>query len=751
MADPTQELPEHIGPYRVLQLLGQGGMGAVYEAEESEPVRRRVAIKVVRAGQNSREVVARFEAERQALALMNHPGIAKVLHAGTTDAGELYFTMELVRGLPITEVCDTHRLSISERIQLFIDVCRAVQHAHQKGVVHRDLKPSNILVSEQDGVRQPKIIDFGVAKAIGQQLTQHALVTMSGTAIGTAAYMSPEQADMSMDVDTRSDIYSLGVVLYELMVGALPIEPEKGGVHIFLARIASRQTDPPTPSSKVSGAHASGAVAYQRRTDLKHLRKELSGDLDSIVMMAMHSDRSLRYPTATGLAEDLRRHLDHQPVVARPASTADRVRKFVRRHRVGAVSTAVVTLAILSSAVLATVAFVRARRAERLAAQEAAASQQVTTFLTEIFNANDPGRARGDTLTGRELLARGAARIATELTGQPLLQARLMQTLGAVHYSLGLYDEARPLFADALRIRERELGGNDSLVAETLRSLGDVLRAKGRLEQADSLLQRSLKIRLATLVPGHPEILSTMSALALLRYRQGRLGKAESLFVQVLAAYDAAPHPDSLRRAAVMRSLGAVYWSEQRFPEAEPLIRGALEIQQRMLGPEHPEVSSTWNNLGGLYYSEKRYRAALEAYERALPMAEKSLGSMHPNVLGLYNNIGEIYWKLGRRAEAEPLLRKSLAGKEKVFPPGDPRISTTLHALGGVLRDEGRFRDAETYYRRALAIREKPTANPAEAVETLLDYAELMRRSGRTTEASRLTARANELKMARAK
>ena len=250
VGDPP--LPERIGPFRVLQLLGEGGMGLVYEAEETDAVRRRVALKVVRAGLNSREIIARFEAERQALAVMNHPGIAKVLHAGTTDQGQPYFAMELVRGLPITQFCDAHRLSIPHRLELFIAVCQAVQHAHQKGVIHRDLKPSNVLVIEQDGIAQPKIIDFGIAKALGPQLTEHTLVTQGGQAVGTAAYMSPEQVDPAgLDVDTRADIYSLGVLLYEVLVGQLPLEPGEMGVHLFLARLASGETSPPTPSAKL--------------------------------------------------------------------------------------------------------------------------------------------------------------------------------------------------------------------------------------------------------------------------------------------------------------------------------------------------------------------------------------------------------------------------------------------------------------------------------------------------------------------
>jgi tetratricopeptide (TPR) repeat protein len=586
-----------------------------------------------------------------------------------------------------------------------------------------------------------------VAKALGQQLTEHALVTLTGTAIGTAAYMSPEQADTTMDVDTRSDIYSLGVMLYELLVGALPLEPAKGagGIHMFLAHIASRQTDPPTPSSKVSGEPASGAVAFTRRTNLKRLRRDLTGDLDAIAMMAMHPDRSLRYPSAVSLADDLRRHLDHLPVIARPPSARDRVVKFARRHRIGVASAAIVVASILSSGVLATVGLVRAKRAERIAAQEAAASEQVTAFLTDVFSINEPRFVRGDTLTARELLSRGAARVSSELAGQPLLQARLMQTLGTVQTQLNLYDEARVLLDGALRIREHELGPDDTLVAETLHGIGDVARSKGQMELADSTLHRALAIRVAAFGPTHVSAVGTMASLGMLRYSQGRLSEAESIYTRALSLDSASGRKDDARRARMLRSLGVIYWAQSQYDKAKLLFDHALEIQLRTLGPDHYDVGGTLNNLGGTYYQLGKYQQALESYERARPILEKSLGPTQPNVVGLNNNIGEVYWKLKQYAPAESLLRNSLAMKEKLAM-SEASISNTLHALAGVLRDEGHYGEAESTYRRALAIRERTSAtNPRPAVETLQDFAELLRRAGRPTEAARLDLRAKEL------
>ncbi|HEX7025450.1 MAG TPA: tetratricopeptide repeat protein, partial [Gemmatimonadales bacterium] len=625
-----------MGPYRVLQLLGQGGMGAVYEAEETGPVRRRVAVKVIRAGLASRAIVARFEAERQALALMNHPGIAKVLHAGTTEAGEPFVAMELVRGLPITEYCDSNRLPLVARIELFIAVCRAVQHAHQKGVIHRDLKPSNVLVSEQDGTPQPKIIDFGIAKAVGQQLTEHSLVTLGGQAIGTAAYMSPEQADSAgIDIDTRSDIYSLGVMLYELLVGQLPLDPGGVGLNVFLARIASGDTNAPTPSAMVSAARPDGAaVARSRRTDASHLRRELRGDLDWIVMKAMDPDRTRRYETANGLANDLSRHLHNEPVLARPPSARYRLAKFVRRHRLGVLAAGIVSAAIVGGAILAAVGLVRARRAEHRATQEAVAAQQVTRFLVELFQVSNPAQARGNTLTARELLERGAQRVRKELSGQPLLQARLLQALGTVHQQLGLYDAARPLLEDALRIREDALGSNDSLVAETLHSLGDVERSKGDLAEADSSYGRALAIRETLFGPENIETASTLAGLAALRVRQGRIAEAESLYRRVIALDDRVRAPEDLHRLRNLRSFAVVYWSQGRYAEAEPLLQRTLELQERSLGADHPDVAATLNNLGGVEWKLGRYQEALSYYERARPIYEKTLDPKHPEVAG---------------------------------------------------------------------------------------------------------------------
>lgn len=743
-APPSTFQPaERIGPYRLLQVLGEGGMGVVYEAEETGAVRRRVALKILKDRHASREVIARFEIERQALAVMNHPGVAKVVTAGETESGQPYFAMELVRGLPITQYCDEHRLSVRQRLELFIAVCQAVQHAHQKGLIHRDLKPSNILVTDADGTPQPKIIDFGIAKAVGQPLTEDTLVTLAGHAVGTVAYMSPEQAESSSaaDVDTRADIYSLGVLLYELLVGRLPSDPAAVGIHVYLARLMARESDPPTPSTRLaSGEIDTARLAKTRRTDATKLRRQLRGDLDWIVMKAMELDRSRRYATANGLATDIQRYLDDEPVVARPPSATYKLRKFVRRNRAGVALGTVALAAVIASAVFTTIGMVRARRAERQAAAEAAISRQVTQFMAGIFRLSGPNQARANEITAREVVDRAAEAITRDPVGDPALQAHLLYNLGRVYTAWGAYPEAERLLADALRLREASAGAADTGVAEIVHQLGVVASSASQYDKADSLLSRGLAIRRAAFGEAHPEVGTSLGSLALLRMRQRRLEDAESLYVRATAIHEAAPEPD---RQAISRQLNgraAVLMAQRRFAEAEPLMRRALAMQVTAYGPEHPDVAATSNNLGALYWMLGRFADALPLYEQSRRIYEKSYPPDHVDVASNLNNLGETYWKLRRYAEAEPLFRRALAIKEQKLPEQHPSIATTLNGLANVLRDGRRYAEAEPLFQRALAIRRSRFGpdDPA-TLETRRDYAALLRAVGRTDAADALT------------
>ena len=433
---PGQAAGDKIGPYRLVRIIGEGGMGEVWLAEQKEPIRRRVAVKIIKQGMDTRQVVSRFESERQVLAVLDHPNIAKVLDAGSTKWGKPYFVMEYVEGETITEYCDKHQLTTQQRLELFFKVCDGIQHAHRNGIIHRDIKPGNVLVTFQNSEPMPKIIDFGVAKATDLRFAERSLFTEVGQLVGTPEYMSPEQAEMSgLGIDTRTDIYSLGVLLYVLLVGVLPFDPKdlrRAGYDEIRRRI--REEEPARPSSRLSTLGGDlPSLAKARGTNPTKLTQELRGDLDWIVMKAMDKDRTRRYETPTELSADLHRHLLNEPVSASPPSTMYRIRKFVRRHTVGVSFAAVVVVLLAALGVTMVIQAGRiaqerdrANEQAALAAKEAETSQQVADFLVSLFEVSDPNRALGETITAREILDKGAVRIQDELADQPAVQATML-------------------------------------------------------------------------------------------------------------------------------------------------------------------------------------------------------------------------------------------------------------------------------------------------------------------------------------
>jgi non-specific serine/threonine protein kinase/serine/threonine-protein kinase len=654
--------------YRIIQKVGEGGMGEVYEAEQEEPIRRRVALKVIKMGMDTKEVVARFESERQALALMDHPAIARVFAAGMTDVGQPYFAMEFVKGVPITKYCDSHRLSTRARLELFQKVCEGVQHAHQKGIIHRDLKPSNVLVAVQGDKPEPKIIDFGLAKATAQQLTDHTVFTHHGQMLGTPEYMSPEQADLTgLDIDTRTDVYSLGLLLYELLVGALPFDSKelrKGGFDLIRKKI--REDEPSKPSAKVTRlGDASEAAAVQRRTDPAALSKQLRGDLDWIIMKAVEKDRTRRYDSASDLAADISRHLNNHPVLAGPPSTAYRMKKFVARHKVGVAAGSVVLVTLLLGITGTTIGLFRSVRAERMAREQAEAARQVSEFLEGLFAVSDPGESRGNTITAREILDNGRDRIVVDLQDQPLVQARLMTTMGRVYRRLGLYGEARRLHETALAARQSEMGEQTLEVAESRLELGWNLEAIGDYEDALAMYAGALATQREILGPEHPDVARTIS------------------------------------------SIGKVYNKTRRFEEAKASHELALQIREKSLGGDHIDVSNSLNLLGNVHVAMTDYRGALPYYERALTIREKNLGGDHPRVAVVLGNLANAYWNLGDYNTARPLNARALAIQEKVLGPDHPDLAYALNNTANLLSASGDYAAAKRTHERALEIRQK--------------------------------------------
>ena len=720
---PLSEKPgDKISHYKLLQQIGEGGCGVVYMAEQEEPVRRRVAFKVIKLGMDTKQVVARFEAERQALALMDHPNIARVFDAGATDTGRPFFVMELVRGIKITDYCDQNNLSTAQRLDLFVQVCQAIQHAHQKGIIHRDIKPSNILVTLHDGVPVPKVIDFGIAKATtDQRLTDKTLFTQFEQFIGTPAYMSPEQAELSgLDIDTRSDIYSLGVLLYELLTSRTPFDPkELLAAGLDAMRRTIREKEPPRPSTRLSTMLAADltTVAKKRHSEPPKLIHSLKGDLDWIVMKTLEKDRTRRYETANGLAMDVERYLHNEPVIARPPSRLYRFQKLVRRNKLAFAAAAAVFLALCLGFGISTWMFFREQQARRLARTEAKRSQQVALFLEDMLKGVGPGVALGqDTALLRGILDKTVTRLAKDLSDQPEVQAELCNTIGEVYRALGLYSKAEAMHRGARAMQAKLRGARSADIATSLNDLALVLRDLGKYPEAEALQRQVLDLRRKLLGNEHPDVADCLNNLALVLRSEGKLKEAEQLHTEALAVQRKLLGQENLAVATSLNNLALTLRDAGKLAEAEASYREALAMQRKIVGNEHPAVALTLDNLAFVLRDEGKLAEAETLQRQSLAMQRKLFGQEHPLVATALNDLALILDKQGKRAEAETLHREALAMRRKLLGNDHLEVASSLDNLALTLLTPGRLDEAESLERQALAIRRKLLGNDHLAV-----------------------------------
>jgi len=707
-----------IGPYRLLEQIGEGGFGVVFLAEQQQPVRRRVALKVIKPGMDTRQVTARFEAERQALALMEHPNIARVLEGGETATGRPYFVMELVRGVPVTEYCDRHHLTVRQRLELFATICHAVQHAHQKGIVHRDLKPSNILVSAPDGAPVAKVIDFGVAKALGQQLTDKTLFTQVVQMIGTPLYMSPEQAERGgLDIDTRSDIYALGVLLYELLTGVPPFDRARLETATYdEIRRMIREEEPAQPSTRIQTLGDTATTATSnRRTDPARLVRLLRGELDWIVMKCLEKDRRRRYPSANELALDLRRFLDGEPVTAGPATLRYKAWKVAHRHRALLGAAAAFALLLVAGSAVSVWMAVRATRAERNATMERDKAvkrlEQVERgieLLGSLFENLDPRAEEKDGKPLRALLGErleeAVRQLEGETVGDPHAVARLQHTLAVSLVGLGHPEKAIALFTKARETFAAMLGPDHPDTLACMRNLAGAYQDAGNLELALPLYEEALRLTTAKLGPDHPDTVSRMSALAIGYRAAGRPDRALPLLEQALELTRArlgADHPDTI---ALMSSLGWSYRHAGKLEPALPLLEDALTRAQAKLGADHPSTLTTMSHLASAYRSAGKFQLALPLLEKTLELRRAKLGPDHPRTLISRNNLGLAYLEAGRTDLALPLLEETLRLGKARLGPDHPDVLATMNNLAMGWRGAGKPEKASILFEAVLEL-----------------------------------------------
>jgi eukaryotic-like serine/threonine-protein kinase len=715
-----------IGPYRLIRRIGEGGMGQVWLADQTEPLQRQVALKLIRTGFFDDSLLQRFQSERQSLAVMEHPAIAKVFDAGMTPAGQPFLVMEYVAGEPVTRYCDRKQLTVRDRLDLFARVCDGVQHAHQKAVIHRDLKPANILVIEVDGQPAPRIIDFGLASIVEPGSVSEN--SSPNPVAGTPGYMSPEQL-AGADLDTRTDVYSLGVVLYELMTGLPPFDA-KGWHQEPLSRFTSRLKEMPLilPSRRLSSANA-GEVARLRRCTPRQLARQLAGDIDLIAAKALEKDRARRYGTPLELAADIRRFLTSHPIEAHPPGTRYFLQKYVRRHRVGAAMAVALALVLAGAAVLQTLAL-------RRIARERDRATRISDFMVSSFRIADPSEARGNQITAREILDHAYSQIDPGLHTDPDMQSQMMMVMGAVYENLGLYSRAVELYRKASAIREQQFGPENTQTLQSQASLawalyrdgkyhdseqllrtvlavrlrrsgennadtitvmdylGAVLNDEGHSSEAETLERKTLAWRTRVDGPSSPDTLVSMNHLALALQNLHRLPEAENLDRAQIAGWQRVEGVDSMRGLFAADNLAIILYLEGRLGEAESLDRQTLAAKRRVLGPDHPETVRSMNTLTAVLTDEGKLQEAKTLGQDVLAIRTRILGPEHPLTLSAMSNLGEILTRLGDYNQAQNLLEKARVTAIRVLGANSPQSNLARYNLACLALRRGQSDEA---------------------------------------------------------